>query len=61
MPSQNRALQEISKALTSYPMLSLLLAAGSVRCSERREEAPAPLGSVPGFASDLLDALGKAN
>lgn len=61
MLSQNRALQEISKALTSYPMLSLLLAAGSVRCSECGEEAPAPLGSVPGFVSDLLDALGKAN
>ena len=58
MLSQNHALQEISKALTSYLMLSLLLAAGSVRCSE---EAPAPLGSVPGFASDLLDALGKAH
>lgn len=61
MLSQNHALQEILKALTSYSMLLLLLAARSVRCSECREEAPAPLGSVPGFASDLLDALGKAN
>lgn len=34
------------------------ISSGSVRCSE---EAPVPLGSVPGFASDLLDALGKAN
>lgn len=56
--SQNHALQEISKALTSYSMLSLLLGAGSVRCSK---EAPAPLSSAPGFASGLLDALGKAN
>lgn len=58
MLSQPQALQEISKALAPYPMLSLLSAAGSVRCSE---EAPAPPGSAPGFASDLLDALGKAN
>lgn len=58
MLSQACALQEISKALTSPLLLSLLLAAGSVRS---KEEAPAPLGSAPAFARDLLDALGKAN
>lgn len=56
--SQNHLLQETPKASTPCPMLSLLWAAASVRCSEK---APAPLGSVPGLASDLLDALGKAN